>query len=73
MKRSINEVYDLIKSKRQYFIEQYEYTGKNAHLYLSEAIVKEMVRIKEKIDIYTDILVLIETSHLLEGTDDNNK
>lgn len=70
MKRTISEVYELIKSKRQYFIEQYEFTAKNAHLYISEDILREMRVIKDKIDIYTDILVLIESSHLLEGKND---
>ena len=73
MKRTINKVYELIASKRQYFVEQYEFAAKNAHLYISEDILREMRVIKDKIDIYTDILVLIESSHLLEGKDDNNK
>lgn len=73
MKRTINEVYELIASKRQYFVEQYEFAAKNARICFSDAIGQELIKIHDKIDIYTDILVLIESSHLLEGKDDNNK
>lgn len=58
MKRTIKEVYDLIKEKRDNAEKDYKNTG-------GAEIIKASILYGEK-TAYEDVLCLIESSHLLE-------
>lgn len=69
MQRTINEIYELLKQKKENAINDRERTRKNNYQYVNGVKVYHVsnkeYELKGEIDAYTDIICLIESSGLV--------
>ena len=60
MKRNIKEIYNILKQKKENALN--DLTGEQFRKYPSH---KKMLKLQGEIDAYTDVIILIETSEVL--------